>query len=216
MYAVLMNYAMARTSEVSCYALDTDSASLTGELDSTGDATVYDQVLLGHLHLAGGDSSVTMRAARDQHALPVSLRSIRLVPMTVADAKVRQQQPNGNAPRLVQPDRDGGFQLLVNACEIYGEGPLFEQQQESLAFWTHQDGRATWTLDVPKPGRYFVFLEYACGAQFCRNLIHAQLRRRASVPQDLGHRFVEQLSVAICRYVPPGGWCEAVDVPLRR
>ncbi len=163
MYAVLMDYAMAQSSRDNRYALDTDSASLTGELDSTGDALPYAQVLLGQLHLPCGNSSITMRSAPGRPALRVGLRNIWLVPMSVADARVRQRRPDGNAPRLVQPDSDGGFQLPVTACEIRGDKTIFDQRQKSLAFWPDEDGRTTWTLDVPKAGRFFVFAEYACG-----------------------------------------------------
>jgi hypothetical protein len=54
--------------------------------------------------------------------------------------------------------------LLLTAanCEIYGPTVIFEKQYGNLGYWTSPDDRAVWTVEVAKPGRYAVWLDWAC------------------------------------------------------
>jgi hypothetical protein len=68
----------------------------------------------------------------------------------------------GNEPRLIRPGADGSLLLCASHCEIYGGNLIFEKQHSNLSFWRNEDDHAVWSLDVARPGKYAVWLDYAC------------------------------------------------------
>ncbi|HEV3236830.1 MAG TPA: c-type cytochrome, partial [Gemmataceae bacterium] len=68
----------------------------------------------------------------------------------------------GNKPELVQAAKDGAYLLLAGNCEIYGPTLVFEKTYGNLGFWENQEDQAIWTLNVAKPGKYAVWLDWAC------------------------------------------------------
>jgi hypothetical protein len=52
--------------------------------------------------------------------------------------------------------------LLASNCEIYGGTLVLEPQYSNLGDWTSEDDRAVWSVDVPRAGKYAVWLEWAC------------------------------------------------------
>jgi putative membrane-bound dehydrogenase-like protein len=94
-----------------------------------------------------------------------------LKPQDVADliAFVRSASPAlrpksfaGNRPEVVTPAGDGAFNLLASNCEIYGSTLVLEKQYGNLGYWSSEDDQAAWALDVARPGKYAVWLEWAC------------------------------------------------------
>jgi putative heme-binding domain-containing protein len=103
-------------------------------------------------------------------AMPEGLEK-EIKPQDLADliAHIRSQGPQpkrkefeGNKPELVRPARDGTLLLLAANCEIYGPTIVLEKQYGNLGYWTSTDDRAVWTIEVVKPGRYAVWLDWAC------------------------------------------------------
>ena len=68
----------------------------------------------------------------------------------------------GNSPAMVHAGPDGSLRLLASSAEIYGEGIAFETQYENLGSWNGADAHAVWSVEVPKAGRYEVWLHWAC------------------------------------------------------
>ena len=68
----------------------------------------------------------------------------------------------GNKPEVVRPAADGSLQLLATGAAIFGPTLVLEKQYRNLGYWSSADDRAVWTLEVPKAGRYAVWLEWAC------------------------------------------------------
>jgi hypothetical protein len=68
----------------------------------------------------------------------------------------------GNKPELVKPAADGSLQLLASNGEIYGSNVILEKQYGNLGFWRSEDDQAVWTVEVPRAGKYAVWLDYAC------------------------------------------------------
>jgi putative membrane-bound dehydrogenase-like protein len=68
----------------------------------------------------------------------------------------------GNHPEIVKPAADGSLRLLATSCAIYGSSILFEPQYKNLGYWQSEDDQAVWTVELPRPGRYEVWLDYAC------------------------------------------------------
>jgi putative membrane-bound dehydrogenase-like protein len=94
-----------------------------------------------------------------------------LKPQDVADliAFVRSASPAlrpksfaGNHPEVVTPAGDGALNLLASNCEIYGSTLVLEKQYGNLGYWSSEDDQAVWALDVARPGKYAVWLEWAC------------------------------------------------------
>jgi putative heme-binding domain-containing protein len=94
-----------------------------------------------------------------------------LKPQDIADliAHVRsigpQRKPKafeGNKPELVQAAEDGSLLLLSSTCEIYGPTLVLEKQYGNLGYWTSREDQAIWSVKVAKPGKYAVWLDWAC------------------------------------------------------
>ncbi len=69
----------------------------------------------------------------------------------------------GNKPEVVQAEAlRGDYFLTPQIAEIYGKTIKFENKYKNLGYWQSENDRALWTLDVPKAGKYDVYLEYAC------------------------------------------------------
>ena len=66
-----------------------------------------------------------------------------------------------NNPQLVKPTTDGTLQLYPTNCEIYGPSIVMEQLYKNLGKWQSENDRAVWNIELPKPGRYSVLLNYA-------------------------------------------------------
>jgi putative membrane-bound dehydrogenase-like protein len=69
---------------------------------------------------------------------------------------------DGNQPEAVMADANGGLRLLATNAEIYGKTLVFEPQLKNLGYWSSVDDRATWTINVAKPGKHSIRLNYAC------------------------------------------------------
>ncbi len=103
-------------------------------------------------------------------AMPEGLEK-EIKPQDMADliAYVRVQGPQlqrkefaGNKPELVRPAADGSLLLTAANCAIYGPTVVLEKQYGNLGYWTSTDDRAVWTIEVTRPGRYAVWLDWAC------------------------------------------------------
>ncbi|MBX9790416.1 MAG: HEAT repeat domain-containing protein [Pirellulales bacterium] len=69
----------------------------------------------------------------------------------------------GNEPAVVRPEALRGyiFCLPTNA-EVYGPNLVIEEPHGNLGWWTAENDRAAWTLEVPRETNYTVFLDIAC------------------------------------------------------
>jgi hypothetical protein len=77
----------------------------------------------------------------------------------------------GNTPALVSANVDGALTLLATNCEIHGRTLAFKKQPGSLASWQSADDRAVWKVDVPKTGKYAVWLEWSCDNGSAGNML---------------------------------------------
>jgi putative heme-binding domain-containing protein len=68
----------------------------------------------------------------------------------------------GNQPQLVKASAGGSLKLLPSNCEIYGPSLTLEKQYGNLGLWHSPDDHAVWTLDVPRAGKYAVWIDWAC------------------------------------------------------
>ena len=75
----------------------------------------------------------------------------------------------GNKPELVRPDADGALHLTAQNCAIYGSSLVLEKEHGNLGSWSHEDDEAVWTVEVARPGKYTVSLEWACAPEAAGN-----------------------------------------------
>ena len=103
-------------------------------------------------------------------AMPEGLEK-DLSPQDLADvmAHVRGAGPvakpkvvRGQQARVVKAGADGALELTAGNAAIYGPTLVLEKQYGNLGYWSSADDRAVWTVEVPKAGRYEVWLDYAC------------------------------------------------------
>jgi putative membrane-bound dehydrogenase-like protein len=123
-----------------------------------------------------GKQNVILRSDLDEltstgkSAMPEGLEK-EIKPQDMADliAHIRSLGPQpqrkqfeGNKPALVRPAGDGSLLLTAANCEIYGPTVVLEKQHGNLGYWTDREDRAVWTVEVAQPGRYAVWLDWAC------------------------------------------------------
>jgi hypothetical protein len=81
----------------------------------------------------------------------------------------------GNHPRRVKPEADGRIVLAADDAEIYGDSLLFESHYRNLGYWASANDRAAWTFEVSEPGKYAVWLDWACANDTAGNLLEINL-----------------------------------------
>lgn len=69
---------------------------------------------------------------------------------------------DGNKPELVRPAADGSLLLTARNGEIYGTSLVFEKHYANLGYWNSDDDHVIWTVEVPRAGKYAVWLDSAC------------------------------------------------------
>jgi putative heme-binding domain-containing protein len=109
-------------------------------------------------------------SSTDKSAMPEGLEK-DLKPQDIADviAHLRVGVPapvrktfEGNKPELVRAGKDGSLVLSARTCEVYGTTLFFEPLRLNLGYWRSEDDRAVWNIEIEKPGKYAVWLDYAC------------------------------------------------------
>jgi Carbohydrate binding module (family 35) len=76
--------------------------------------------------------------------------------------RAKRKTFEGNNPAVVTANADGALTLLASNCEIYGRTLVLEGQHGNLGYWQSEDDKALWTVEVPKAGKYAVWLDWAC------------------------------------------------------
>tara|TARA_R110002111_G_scaffold174860_2_gene240423 strand:- start:38 stop:931 length:894 start_codon:yes stop_codon:yes gene_type:complete len=83
---------------------------------------------------------------------------------------------SGNEPAVVEAEAlRGDYFLTPQLAEIYGQTLKFENKYKNLGYWQSENDRAVWTMDVPKSGKYDVYLEYACPQGIAGNLMQLEV-----------------------------------------
>jgi putative membrane-bound dehydrogenase-like protein len=103
-----------------------------------------------------------------------------LTPQDVADiiALVRSNQSApkrkpfpGNEPTTIKADKEGIFRLFPATAAVFGKTLVIEEKYGNLGFWSSPDDHAVWTIDVPKAGKYAVWVYYACANDSAGNTL---------------------------------------------
>ncbi|MGI9455079.1 MAG: c-type cytochrome [Aeoliella sp.] len=97
---------------------------------------------------------------------------------------------SGNQPRAAEQNPEEEYRLTAAIAEIRGGEIRFESPFKNIGYWHAEGDYATWTIDAPEPGRYDIYLDFAC-------------------PDDsAGNRFrIDGISSTICGEVTAtGGW----------
>ena len=81
----------------------------------------------------------------------------------------------GNHPCLVKPGPDGTIVLSAADAEIYGDRLVFEPAHGNLGYWMAANDRAVWTFEVARPGKYAVWLDWACPDDAAGNVLEIHL-----------------------------------------
>jgi putative membrane-bound dehydrogenase-like protein len=93
-------------------------------------------------------------------------------------AHVRANQPApkrkefpGNEPKTIQADKDGIFRMLPTTAAVYGKSIVIEEKYGNLGYWSSPEDHVIWTLDVPKAGKYSLWIFYACANDSAGNTL---------------------------------------------
>jgi alpha-L-fucosidase len=63
-----------------------------------------------------------------------------------------------------QQSANGSFSFLAADASITGTTAKFENEKKAIGFWTNQTDSVYWDINVVRPGKYKLQLEYACEA----------------------------------------------------
>lgn len=91
-------------------------------------------------------------------------------PNQMADllAYLREGKPRkeiaGNAPETVKAGNDGVLMLPATKAELFGEHITFEPEFQNIGYWDRPEEYVVWTVEVPEPGRYTLFMDAACAS----------------------------------------------------
>jgi putative membrane-bound dehydrogenase-like protein len=81
----------------------------------------------------------------------------------------------GNHPHPVKPGPDGTITLNAADAEVYGDRLVFEAAKNDLGYWMAANDRAVWRFDVAGPGKYSVWLDWACSNDAAGNVVEIHL-----------------------------------------
>ena len=79
----------------------------------------------------------------------------------LGEQRTPPKRVRGNQPIGVKLDH-GKLALLAGNCEIHGGEITFEPEFHNIGFWHGDKDHLIWTVELEKPGRFDVFLDYAC------------------------------------------------------
>jgi putative heme-binding domain-containing protein len=74
----------------------------------------------------------------------------------------------GNTPAVVTL-ADNRLTLRATTAEIYGDQIAFESEFKNIGMWHGPNDQVEWRLSLPKPGKFDVYLDYACDAHSAGN-----------------------------------------------
>jgi hypothetical protein len=122
----------------------------------------------GHRIRLEVSSSNFPRYARNQNTgLPLGTSAeIRIATQTIfhdaehASHLVLPLIPAG-PPGPIPPRADGSLRLTADTAEVKGDSLKLSPDAGILGWWTDPSGRATWTADIRRAGRYRVLLNFA-------------------------------------------------------
>lgn len=80
----------------------------------------------------------------------------------VAKLPTPRKEFPGNEPAMIAADEAGALKLTAVRAEVFGPTLVFEPVNQNLGFWGSEADRAAWNVTVERPGRYQVWLHYAC------------------------------------------------------
>lgn len=75
----------------------------------------------------------------------------------------------GNTPQVAPVRDDGSIRCFAMHARIYGPTLVFEETHRNLGYWQSMEDRAVWSLNVPRAGKYRVYLVYACADEVAGN-----------------------------------------------
>ncbi|HEV3167222.1 MAG TPA: PVC-type heme-binding CxxCH protein [Isosphaeraceae bacterium] len=84
-----------------------------------------------------------------------------LIALLAATGPARKEVA-GNRPETVRADADGKVSLKAAQAEIYGDSLTFEPRYGNLGFWSARNDRALWTFTTEQPGKFALWLDWAC------------------------------------------------------
>lgn len=77
----------------------------------------------------------------------------------------------GNQAELIVPDKHGTLVLSATTAEIYGTDIAFESASpfRNIGYWHGANDYAGWQIQLPEPGRFDVYFDYACAEESAGN-----------------------------------------------
>jgi putative heme-binding domain-containing protein len=152
-----------------------DGRTLTGLLagESESSLTLLGQdgkkseLLRSEIERLAGQGKSLMPEGLEQHIPPADMADL------IAYVRRRLPPPksfHGNTPKLIATE-NGRFLLPARFAEVRGATLKFVVPQFALEYWQSMDDTATWEIDVARPGKFIVELDYGVPSHAAGNLM---------------------------------------------
>jgi putative heme-binding domain-containing protein len=182
------NFVMQRTYDVWIeYACDDAAANgpFTVQLSNgqaveatvagTGGWDKFQKVRLGQVKFGAGQYRLAVRPGETLGGPLMNLRAVRLVQ---ADPQP-SAAPTAPKPKLIRPRPDGSLALRAPDCEARGSG-IRLHADFLVWFYKGPEDRAVWSVEVPKPGAYEVWVEWAQIDEYADNPIAVEVENSSN------------------------------------
>ena len=173
-YEVWLKWAQIDQYADNPFAVEVDGGSglVTGTLPSTGDWSKYEDRSFGSLELAAGRRRIALRPDGPIKTELSDVREIRLVPEGLARSFSKQRPAAAHGRALaneanqvkgdvIRPASDGSVRLLAAAGSATGGGIKYLPDRQAFGPFAGTWPRVVWTVNLPKPGNYEVWLEWS-------------------------------------------------------
>ena len=97
----------------------------------------------------------------------------------IAGAAPERLQIEGNNPRLITPEADGSLLLRAAECEVYSPG-IRMGGDYLIWFYKGPEDRVVWSVDVPKAGKYEVWVQWGQIDEYADNPIAIEVEGQDS------------------------------------
>ena len=132
----------------------------------TGGWDQYQEVRLGQVKFGAGQYRLAVRPGEPLAGELMHLRAVRLVPAEPQP----DAAPTAPKPKLIKPRADGSLALRAADCQARGAG-IRLHADFLVWFYKGPKDRAVWSVEVPEPGAYEVWVEWAQIDEYAGNPI---------------------------------------------
>lgn len=127
----------------------------------------------------------------------LSPRDLACIIAYLRNLETPYKQFAGNSPAVVTSE-GGVYRLTAPKGELRGPNILFEEPFQNVGYWHAESDHVAWKLDVDKPGKYDIYIDWSCAEASAGNRYQLDIageQLRGTVPGTGGWDRYRQLQI---------------------